>query len=276
MPRTLPASTVEQFERTGVCFPIRVMTEAESRLLRTRLEAAERGLGGAIAGNLRHKSHLVFTWLDELVRLPAMLDAVEDLIGPDILVWNSNLFVKNAHDPSFVSWHQDSTYWGLSEPAAVTAWVAFSPSTPESGCLQVSAGTHLADQLPHDDNPTANNLLTRGQEIAVTIDPKTVIDVVLAPGEMSVHHVRAAHGSEPNRSDDRRIGFAIRYIPTRVRQNAGRDFATLVRGRDMYGHFEPEPRPKADLDAEAVAAHAEIMRVHTDTLLRGSSRQALR
>ncbi len=276
MPRTLSAATVEQYERTGVCFPIRVMSEGAARTLRSQLEAAEQGLGGAIVGNLRHKSHLVFTWLDELVRLPTILDAVEDLIGPDILLWNSNLFVKNARDPSFVSWHQDSTYWGLSEPAAVTAWVAFSPSNQESGCLQVSAGTHLADQLPHDDNPTANNLLTRGQEIAVTIDPKTVIDVVLAPGEMSVHHVRAAHGSEPNRSADRRIGFAIRYIPTRVRQNAGRDFATPVRGRDTYGHFEPEPRPKADLDPEAVVAHAEIMRVHTETLLRGSSRQTLR
>lgn len=276
MPRTLSAATVEQFERTGVCFPIRVMTEVAAGTLRSQLEAAEQGLGGAIAGSLRHKSHLVFTWLDALVRLPAILDAVEDLIGPDILLWNSNLFVKNARDPSFVSWHQDSTYWGLSEPSAVTAWVAFSPSTTESGCLQVSAGTHLADQLPHDDNPTANNLLTRGQEIAVTIDPKTVIDVVLAPGEMSVHHVRAAHGSEPNRSADRRIGFAIRYIPTRVRQLAGHDFATLVRGRDAYGHFEPEPRPRADLDPAAVQAHAEIMRVHTETLLKGSSRSALR
>lgn len=276
MPRTLAAAAVDQFERTGVCFPIRVMTANAAHALRARLEAAERGLGGSIAGNLRHKSHLVFTWLDELVRLPAVLDAVEDLIGPDLLVWSSNLFVKNARDPSFVSWHQDSTYWGLSEPLAVTAWVAFSASTPESGCLRVSPGSHLTDQLPHVDNPSAYNLLTRGQEIAVTIDERSAIDVVLAPGEMSVHHVRAAHGSEPNRSDDRRIGFAIRYIPTRVRQRAGRDFATLVRGHDAYGHFEPEPRPAADLDPAAVVAHAEIMRVVSETLLQGSSRQSLR
>jgi ectoine hydroxylase-related dioxygenase (phytanoyl-CoA dioxygenase family) len=220
-------------------------------------------LGGPIAGILRHKSHLLWPWLADLVRRPVLLDAVEDLIGPDILVWGSNLFVKDAHDPAFVSWHQDSTYWGLSEPAAVTAWVAFSPSTRESGCLRVSPGSHRVDELPHLDNPTANNLLTRGQEVQVRIND--AIDVVLAPGEMSLHHVRAIHGSNPNRSDDRRIGFAIRYIPTRVRQRAGRDFATLMRGRDAYGHFGPEPVPATDLDPAAVAAHAKIMRVVGET-----------
>ena len=276
MPRTLSPATVDQFERTGVCFPIRVMTADAAAKLRAQLEAAESKVGGSISGNLRHKSHLVFTWLDELVRLPSILDAVEDLLGPDLMVWSSNLFVKDAHDPSFVSWHQDSTYWGLSEPLAMTAWVAFTASTPESGCLRVSSGTHLTDQMPHVDNPAAHNLLTRGQEIAMTIDERTAIDVVLAPGEMSVHHVRAAHGSEPNRSNDRRIGFAIRYVPARVRQLAGRDFATLVRGQDTYGHFEPEPRPATDFDPAAMAAHSEIMRVVSETLLQGSSRQALR
>jgi len=276
MPKRLTATQEEQYDRDGVCFPIRVATADEAADLRAQLEIAERRLGGPIAGSLRHKSHLLWPWLAGLVRRPALLDAVEDLIGRDILVWGSTLFVKDAHDPAFVSWHQDSTYWGLSEPTAITAWVAFSPSTRESGCLRVSPGSQRLNELPHLDNPTANNLLTRGQEVQVRIDEATVIDVVLAPGEMSLHHVRVVHGSNPNRSDDRRIGFAIRYIPTRVRQRAGRDFATLVRGRDVYKHFAPEPIPATDLDPAAVAAHAEIMRVVSEIVLQGASRQSLR
>jgi chlorinating enzyme len=276
MPRRLTQEQMADYERDGVCYPIPVVSAPEAAELRGSLEAAERRLGGPIAGILRHKSHLVFPWLADLVAHPLLLDAVEDLLGPDILVWSSNLFVKDAHDPSFVSWHQDSTYWGLSEPAAVTAWVAFTPSTRASGCLRVSPGSHRFDELPHRDNPSALNLLTRGQEVQVDVNEADAIDVLLAPGEMSLHHVRAVHGSEPNRSDDRRIGFAIRYMPTRVRQRAGRDFATLVRGEDAYGHFEPEPRPIGELDPAAVAAHAEIMRVVTATLLQGASRQDLR
>ena len=276
MPKRLTTEQIEIYARDGVCYPVRVVDEHAAAELRARLEAAEHRLGGPIAGILRHKSHLVFPWLADLVAHPRLLDAIEDLIGPDILVWSSNLFVKDAHDPSFVSWHQDSTYWGLSEPTAVTAWVAFSPSTRASGCLRVSPGSHRFDELPHLDNPSALNLLTRGQEVQVVVNEADAIDVVLAPGEMSLHHVRAVHGSEPNRSDDRRIGFAIRYISTCVRQRAGRDYATLVRGEDAYRHFEPEPRPIGELDPAAVATHAEIMRVVTATLLQGASRQNLR
>lgn len=252
------------------------MPKTEATAVRGRLEQVERRLGAPIAGDLRHKSHLVLTFLADLVRHPTVLDAVEDLIGPDILVWTSDLFVKEPRDPAFVSWHQDSTYWGLSEPAAVTAWIALSPSTPESGCMRLSPGSHRADELPHLDRPTAHNLLTRGQEVQVEVDESSAINLVLAPGEMSLHHVRAVHGSAPNHSGDRRIGFAIRYIPTRVHQRAGRDFATLVRGRDIFRHFEPEPWPERDLDPVSMATHRAIMRVVTATLLQGSEQQRLR
>jgi len=207
----------------------------------------------------RQKSHLLFTWLAGLTRKPAILDAVEQLLGPDLLVWQTAFFIKEAHDPGMVTWHQDSTYWGLSEPEVVTAWVALSPSTPDSGCVRVMPGTHRSDQVSHVESANPNNLLTRGQEIAVEVDESQAVSMLLRPGEMSLHHIRTFHNSEPNRSNDRRIGFAIRYIPTRIRQTSfDGDTATLVRGADRFGHFELEPAPRSDLAPDAVRYHTDV------------------
>jgi ectoine hydroxylase-related dioxygenase (phytanoyl-CoA dioxygenase family) len=173
-----------------------------------------------------------------------------------------------------VSWHQDSTYWGLSKPDIVTAWVAFTPSTVESGCLRVVPGSHLRDQLPHGDTFATDNMLTRGQEVKVTVDERDALDVVLRPGEMSLHHVRLIHGSEPNRAAHRRIGFAIRYLPTSVRQTSGiRDTATLVRGRDDFGHFALEPAPASDFDPDAVAFHGKSYDDTTKILYAGAAKR---
>lgn len=276
MAQALDGATIARYRRDGYAAPIRAVGDEDARQLRRQLEAFEQAQGGPLAGDQRHKTHLLFTWLDALVRHPAILDAIESVIGPDILVWNSNFFVKEADDPAFVSFHQDSTYWGLSAPDVVTAWIAFSPSTRASGCMQVLPGSHTRDQLAHVDNPQAHNLLTRGQEVAVAVDPTRTVDLELAPGEMSLHHVRLVHGSGPNRSRDRRIGFAIRYIPTHVRQLHGRDTASLVRGTDQFHHFDPEPRPASDFDAAARAAHAAVLKRHTELLMRGSALTALR
>ena len=184
-----------------------------------------------------------------------IVDAVESLLGPNLWCWGAQFFAKPAGDAAYVSWHQDATYWGLSSPDVATAWVALTPSTRESGCMQVVPGTHRA-QVPHEDRFDDANLLSRGQEVAVKVDPASVVDVVLQPGEMSLHHVLLFHGSEPNRSAEPRIGFAIRYVPTHVRQLSPlRDSALLVRGRDDFGHFEPERSPEADLHPDAVARH---------------------
>jgi hypothetical protein len=273
---TLGATEIRHYRERGFVSRIPALSPGAAAALRARLERFEASHGGPIKGDLRHKTHLLFTWLDALVREARILDAVEDLLGPDLLVWNTNFFVKEARDPAFVSFHQDATYWGLSSPDVVTAWVAFTPSTRESGCMQVLPASHLADVLPHVDRPHAHNLLTRGQEVAVDVDPAALVDLELAPGEMSLHHVRLVHGSGPNRSDDRRIGFAIRYIPTHVRQLGGRDTASLVRGVDRFGHFDLEPRPASDFDAASRAAHAAILKRHTELLMKGSALSALR
>jgi len=270
--KALNEAAVRQYHELGYHAPVSALSRAEAAELRARLENFEAG-AGVLSGKLRHKPHLLFTWLNDLVRHPRILDAVEDIIGPDILCWGTSFFIKEKRNPGYVSWHQDSTYWGLEPPDIITAWVAFTDSNAANGAMRVIPGTHKLDQVPHRDTFAAENLLSRGQEITVDVDEHRAAMLELAAGEMSLHHVRLIHGSDPNPSDDRRIGFAIRYIPTYVRQVAGsHDTATLVRGVDRYHHFEEEQRPEADMSAEAVAYHAAITDAHADILMRGTGK----
>jgi len=270
MHKMLNAAQIAAFEEHGYLSPVPVMSAAEATAIRVALERVEDGTGGALRGDLRHKPHLLFPFLADLVRHPRILDAVEDLLGPDLLCWSSSFFIKEATTPSFVSWHQDSTYWGLSSPDVVTAWVALTPSHAANGAMAVIPGSHKMDQVPHRDTFDRHNLLTRGQEIAVEVDEGQAVLLTLRPGEMSLHHVRLVHGSAPNPSGERRIGFAIRYIPTRLRQLEGDDSATLVRGEDRYSHFELEPRPASDMDPELVELHKRITRRNAQILYRGT------
>jgi hypothetical protein len=270
MPKLLSPEQIERYHQDGYISPIRVMSENEAARVRERLQEFESRTGGPLRGDLRHKAHLLFPWLADLVRNGNILDAVEDLYGGDLLCWTTNFFIKEARNPAFVSWHQDSTYWGLSEPDVVTAWVALTPSNEANGAMQVVPGTHTMDQIPHRDTFDKHNLLTRGQEIEVDVDAGNAVTLNLAPGEMSLHHVRLVHGSPPNPSGDRRIGFAIRYIPTRVRQTVGQDSATLVRGDDRFRHFELEPRPNAELAPEFLALHKRIAERNAQILYRGT------
>jgi non-heme Fe2+,alpha-ketoglutarate-dependent halogenase len=270
MPKLLSDAQIAHYQAEGYVAPIRVMDAAAAREIRARLEEYEARQGGPLRGDIRHKAHLLFPWLADLVRQARILDAVEDLYGADLLCWNTNFFIKEARNPAFVSWHQDSTYWGLSAPDVVTAWVALTPSNLANGAMAVLPGSHARDQIPHRDTFDRHNLLTRGQEVAVEIDPARAVALELEPGEMSLHHVRLVHGSPPNPSADRRIGFAIRYIPTRVHQLVGEDSATLVRGTDRFRKFEHEPRPTEELAPEFVALHKRITERSAKILYRGT------
>lgn len=249
----LTPAEVDRYQADGILHPLPALDAFEADALARRYLSQ----AAAIKGRNNQKPHLLYTWLDALVRDTRILDAVESVFGPDLLCWSSQFFVKPAGDAAYVSWHQDATYWGLSSPDVMTAWVALTPSTAASGCMQVVPGTHQT-QVKHEDRFDDDNLLSRGQEIAVQVDQSRVVDVELQPGQMSLHHVLLFHGSEPNRANWPRVGFAIRYMPTHVRQLSPiRDSAMLVRGRDTYGHFDAETSPRADLDAAAVAAHAD-------------------
>ena len=175
MSKALSDESVAAYRRDGYYSPVRVMPATEASTYRKALEAHEARTGKPLQGNWRHKTHLLFTWADALVRHPAVLDAVEDLIGPDILCWTTNFFIKERTNPGFVSWHQDSTYWGLEPDDVVTAWIALTRSDLESGCMKVIPGTHTTNQLPHVDTFHKDNLLSRGQEIAVEVDERRAL-----------------------------------------------------------------------------------------------------
>jgi ectoine hydroxylase-related dioxygenase (phytanoyl-CoA dioxygenase family) len=276
MTKLLSQAAVEAYRRDGFYSPVRVMSAADAQGFRAALEAHEAKLGEPLQSNMRHKTHLLFTWADALVHHPKVLDAVEDAIGPDILCWTTTFFIKEANSPGFVSWHQDSTYWGLDPDEVITAWVAFTEVNEANGYMQVIPGSHKIDQLPHVDTFHKDNLLSRGQEIAVEVDVNKAVGLAMHAGEMSLHHIKLVHGSAANRTGDRRIGLAIRYIPTYVRQTKVRDSAMLVRGVDKYHHFDDEPRPVADLDEAALAAHADSVSRQVKALYQGTEKTAFR
>ena len=258
MPKILSDAAVSQYKREGFYFPVRILDYSDVTANRELLEAFEESQGHPMEGAQRSKSHLLFTWIDELIRNDKILDAVEDLIGPDILCWNTFFWIKEARSESFVSWHQDLRYWGLNNDDLVTVWLALSPATQETGCMRVLPGSHVGDLLPHKDEFERNNMLTRGQEIAVTVDDSKTVAMPLQPGEVSMHNVRLAHASGPNCSDERRIGLSMHYMPPCTQQMVGEwDSATLVRGTDEFGHFNHTPKPKCDFDPVAVEFHEQ-------------------
>lgn len=251
---------VDRFRRDGFVAPLAAIRPEEAQAILDEIARLQQQLGNEAEPILRHKPHLVLPSFASLIRDRRVTDAVAALIGPDLLCWTTNLFAKATGDGKRVSWHQDGTYWGLSSNDVVTAWVALSPSTPENGCLRVVPGSHDWPQQDHRDTYAPDNLLTRGQEIAIEVDESAAVDIVLKPGEMSLHHVMIAHASEPNRGKGPRLGVAIRYISTAISQTSGMtDSATLARGQDRFGHFESEPFPAALADRAACEAHRQSM-----------------
>jgi len=230
----------------GYLFPLRAMAEAEAAEKRAVLERFEAAHGG-FGKRLRFKAHLRLPLLMETARHPRILDAVEDVIGPNILLFTSTLWPKSGGDGHYVSWHQDSAYFGFDRHEEVTAWVAFTNSNKANGCVRVMPESHRGPDYAHEETMSAGNLLIRGQTIR-GLDEERAVAMELRPGEFSLHHERMAHSSQPNRSSERRIGYALFYIPTHVRSTLGRRTALLVRGKDEYGNWAPDPVPQGEDD----------------------------
>lgn len=273
----LTEDQISQFNDQGYVFPVPVLSAAQVEQIRQQIEALEQSQGGALLAKQRSKSFLLFKWLDELIHDSRVLDPIEQLIGPDILCWNSIFWIKDIGSKSFISWHQDMTYWGLDSRHVVTAWLALSPATERSGCMSVMPGTHNGEILTHRDTYDDNNLLTRGQTIIEGIDEADAVAMPLAPGQMSLHNYRLAHGSGPNLSDDRRIGVSMHFMPTSTRQVVGDwDSAALVRGQDKHQHFEAAPRPSCDFDPVAVAFHERASEAARKVLYAGAKQNPAR
>jgi non-haem Fe2+, alpha-ketoglutarate-dependent halogenase len=255
---------VAHYQRDGFLSPLPALSPDEAAGYRAKLENFEEKIGGrvtsdAVDGKYRYRLHTLLPWAHELATLPVVLDAIEAIIGPDILIYMTTFFIKEAHTESITGWHQDATYFGLRPYEHVSAWIALSPATLESGCMRFVPGSQKHGQLDHRAHADAKILNTGGQQLTSAYDRDSTVATPLATGEFSLHHTLAIHHSPANDSDDRRIGFAVSYIPTRCKHLGHNRHAPamLVRGADTYGHFELEPRPRAGFEADAQAAHTD-------------------
>lgn len=260
MGRKLTQEQIEGYQRDGYVCPIDAFSADQARGWRDRMEAFERAEGQKMTRGHNFKPHLLFPWVDEIVHAPEVLDAVEDLIGPDIRLFHLTVWPKDAGSGAYVSWHQDATYFALEPACHVTAWVALTDAPIEAGCMQVVPGSHKLGQMPHAELQDTENLLSRGQTLAVDIDRRRTAHMPVKAGQFSLHHTHLVHNSGPNRSRDRRIGLGISYIPTWARcTSRSRVTAMLVRGKDDYGNFDDERRPIEEAGPAERAFHAEAV-----------------
>jgi non-haem Fe2+, alpha-ketoglutarate-dependent halogenase len=247
MAGSLTQAQVEHFRREGYAFPFDAIPAAEAASYVAKLDSYDAIFGEEAQKQLKIKAHVAAPWIVALARNKNILDAVESVVGPDILLFGTSMFSKKARDVRFVSWHQDAAYYGLDPQQEVTCWVGLTDADTKNGCMRVMPGSHLGADAVHDETYDQQNMLGRGQTIRGIDDSKAVYMPVKA-GQFSMHHERTIHGSMPNPSDRRRVGISFFYMPTHVRSTIGRRTATLVRGTDKYGHWDPEPMPKTDLD----------------------------
>ncbi|NVK32474.1 MAG: phytanoyl-CoA dioxygenase family protein [Gammaproteobacteria bacterium] len=227
-----------------------VMSDQQALEHRARLEEAETLYGPM---HYRSKLHTVSQSILSLVSMPSVLDLVEALIGPDILLYNSTFIIKEPNSPSHVSWHQDLTYWGMDSDKQVSMWLALSPANAQSGCMRMIPGSHRQGQIGHEVTDDQTNVLLQGQTVR-DVDESQAVLCPLAPGEASFHHGFTLHASMPNQSDDRRIGLNVQYIATDVKQlKSDSDTALLIRGEDRFGYYLTDPAPEGEYTATDIA-----------------------
>ena len=251
MAGSLTTEQVEHFRREGYAYPFDAISAEEAASYVAKLESYDVTLGGEAQKQLKIKAHVAAPWLISLAHNPKILDAVESVIGPDILLFGASVFAKKARDKRFVSWHQDAAYYGLDPQEEVTCWLGLTDADIENGCMKVIPGSHRGADAVHEETYDPDNLLGRGQTIRGVDESKAVFMPVKA-GQFSMHHERTLHASSPNPSDRKRVGISFFYMPAHTRSIIGRRTATLMRGKDKHGHWDPEPTPKTDLDPECM------------------------
>ena len=248
----LSSNQLKQYKDEGFVSPINVFSKEKANEIRNEIELIEKRIPEELEKSGRYNAHLISPLLDEVTHKPKILDAVQSLIGEDILVCGTTLFIKNPNEKGFVSYHQDAKYIGLEPHNWVTAWVAITDSNEKNGCMRVWPGSHKDNLRDHDQRFNEDNLLTRGQTVENVPKEKTT-PLVLEAGQMSLHHPTVVHGSELNNSNDRRIGFVIQsYIGTNVKQVLGKNSVQLARGIDEFNYHEKIGRPQNLLDANDI------------------------
>ena len=260
--KALTQEQVASYRHDGFLFPIPGLAQDEVAACLAGLDRLEADLGSPVAeADVKWRSHAYAhsPWFNELIRHPRILDAIEDVIGPDILVWTSTFFIKEPHSPTFAAWHQDGTYFGLEPQEQVCAWVALTDASAEAGCMEMLSSGGVPRQLHHAALGLAHSINRAGQTITEPFDDSAPVAMALPAGSFSLHHELAVHRSAPNRAAHRRVGIGLNYLPPHVRVNSPvRLKAMLVRGEDHYGHFDLIDPPAAERDAAALAVHQEV------------------
>ncbi len=260
----LTAEQVERYRYNGYLFPLPALSPDEVAECLAGLERFETWLGMPVTDadrKWRSAGYVLLPWVDALVRHPRILDAVESVIGSNILVYTATFFIKEPHSPAFAAWHQDATYFGLSPHEHVTAWVALTDATAEAGCMEVQSSRGLPRQLRHAALGLANSINGGGQAIVEGFDQEDAVAMEFPAGQFSLHHTLCRHRSAPNRAPHRRIGLGISYIPAHVRTiGSHRLSARLVRGHDSGRHFDLLPAPERELGAAELERHGHVYR----------------
>jgi ectoine hydroxylase-related dioxygenase (phytanoyl-CoA dioxygenase family) len=274
----LSAADIARYWEDGYLHPIDIMPPEEATALRADWEAFERDwlpadLPLPLNTYKRINAHCVMPIAHRIAADPRVLDVVEGILGPDILIWSTEFFIKEPGTKARVSMHQDLTYWGFGAvDHLVTAWIALSPATRASGCMEFVRGSHKNPILPHEDTEDADNLLSRGQEIRVEVAEEDRVPAELQPGQMSLHHGLMIHGSGPNVSADRRIAVAIRFCSPAIAQQVGdKDYAILARGADRTGNFINFAPPAAPFTPQSLALYDEIRAAQATALMSGAT-----
>ena len=274
MPKILTEQQIEQYQDEGYISPVRVVSKAEALSIKSQLEDMEAQFPEEVNAESRNNLHLSFEFLDALAHNPIIVDAMEDLIGPDIALWASVMFIKEPSSKHYVSWHQDATYMGMDDVNFPTPWIALSPSNLETGCMTMISGSHRQEIREHEDTFAEHNILTRGQVIA-EVDESKGVDLILEPGEMSIHHGAIIHGSKPNKSQQRRIGFSLQsYMPPEIAQVVGRNIWTHVRGKKRQDSDGLTlDRPKFNMDPVTVSQRKIANENLSEILYKGAKRK---
>jgi hypothetical protein len=270
MPKVLSPAQIETFDRDGFVAPIRAISEQRALYYRQKLEAFEAAYPDQRI-KLDQKAHMICPWVDEMVREPGILDATEDLLGPDILCWGTSLRAKKPDGKTFAGWHQDTAYADV-KPIVVIVALALSPARAENGCIRGVPGSHRGPLLPHKEAFATDSLLSREQYIDAPIDEASALDFSLDPGEIALFNNAIVHSSKPNIGSDRRILFLLEMVPTSAFQHSPRESATLVRGQDSYGNFDVDPRPQTEMGAAELAAWQRAVEIQASVLFRGAQR----
>jgi non-heme Fe2+,alpha-ketoglutarate-dependent halogenase len=267
---TLTQQQVEDFHSQGFHTPVRVMSVVQAQAYRSHFESFEQKFPDDVI-KLDQKAHMLCPWIDDFIRLPGLLQPLQDLLGPNLLCWGTSLRLKESATRTFASWHQDTAYAEV-KPIVVICALALSPCTIESGCIRVIPGSHKWDLLPHQENFGTESLLTREQSIGVPLDDRSAVDLVLQPGEVGFFNNAICHSSGPNKSDDRRLVFLIEIVPTSAYQDQPRESATLVSGVDEHQNFDEDKRPNKEMSQSALAAWRQRVEGQAEVLFKGAKR----